>query len=315
MVKENVMFRTLWVLIVFAGLTGCDAVPRPLLPYVMDDGDGGTDLYVYDLESGASRLVRATPASHEYDPAIDPTGTRIVYLARSDESGGGQTVYGLFVHELEDPFNETDREFRTRSSPMQTPAWSNDSESVAYVIEAEGKLQIETRELLTASQDTTVIGFGSEPSWRVDDKALFFSSRDRPDAAAGELNVHTLNDGVNRSLRLRGNGFANLPRGTSIAYTTLPYTRRNAAVWLLDANNRKRRLSSPGKLYTDADPVHIVGTTFVAFTRTEVATNRSAIYVVDRAANNPVETRLFEADANVYTKGGAFLQSDTSREK
>ena len=116
--------------------------------------------------------------------------------------------------------------------------------------------------------------------------------------------VYDLKTGLSQSLALRGDGFTNLPRGTSIAYTSVPYTRRNEAVWLLNANSKQQRLSSPGKTHRDSDPVHINGSKFVAFTRTDVATDRSAIYVVQRYATDPVETQLFEAQGNAYTKGG-----------
>ncbi|MFK7789524.1 MAG: hypothetical protein AB8C95_08565, partial [Phycisphaeraceae bacterium] len=152
--------------------------------------------------------------------------------------------------------------------------------------------------------------FGSDPTWRVDDRAIFFNSRDTLDAPAGDLNVHNLKTGLNQSLALRGNGFSNLSRGTSITYTALPYSRRNAAVWLIDANSKNRRLSSPGKTHRDADPVHINGSKFVAFTRIDVATNKSSIYVVERYAKDPVETLLFESENNVYTAGGRTLRRE-----
>ena len=185
---------------------------------------------------------------------------------------------------------------------MFSPAWSNNGKKIAYVVERDGKRQIEVKDI-TTNAEPKVIGFGCDPSWRVDDKAIFYNSRDTQDAAAGDLMVHTLKTGVNQSLRLRGNDFANLARGTSVVYTALPYSRRNEAIWIIDANNQQKRLSSPGKTHRDTDPVHINGTKFTAFTRTDIATNQSSIYVVERYAKDPVETLLFEAKGHAYTQG------------
>ena len=71
---------------------------------------------------------------------------------------------------------------------------------------------------------------------------------------------------------------------------------------MIDANSRQTRLSSPGKDFRDTDPVHINGSKFVAFTRTDVATDKSSIFVVERYASEPVETLLFEAKGNAYTQ-------------
>jgi Tol biopolymer transport system component len=294
----NVM-KTLIGLLVLAVLAGCDTMPKQVLPYVMDNGQGGTDLYLYDLESGTSSPLRQTPGVDEYYPCVDPTGSKVVYIAQTRPDDPIHTLYELTVYDLE---TGDSREYTQFSAPMFSPVWSNNGKSIAYVVEREGKLQIDVRNLTDKSKPKT-IGFGSDPSWRVDDKAIFFSSRDTTEATHGELMVHELKTGVNQSFALRGNSFTNLPRGTSVVYTALPYTRRNDAVWLLDANSRQTRLSSPGKTHRDTHPVHINGTTFVAFTRTDVATNKSSIFVVDRYADDPVETQLFKAKANAYTAG------------
>lgn len=297
-------------MVLLAVLAGCDTVPRQVLPYVMDDGAGGTDLYLYDLESGSSTQLTRTPKYREYDPAVDPDGKRIVYIAekmKGQSPSKEQSLYELTVYDLE---TGTDFEYTSFSDRMFSPVWSNDGDSVAYVVERDGKLQIDVRDLTVQGKAATTIGFGSSPSWRVDDRAIFYSSRDSLDASAGDLMVHELKTGLNQSLALRGKSFTNLPRGTSVAYTSLAYSKRNEAVWLLDANTRQQRLSSPGTTHRDTDPVHINGTKFVTFTRTDIATNNSSIFVVERYAKDPVETPLFEAKANAYTKGGSQLTTN-----
>jgi len=298
--------KTLIGMVVLAVLAGCETLPKQVLPYVMANDAGGTDLHLYDLESGTSRALRQTPdfaGIDEYDPCVDPFGRQIALVAKRHDADPADALYELTVYDIE---TGVSRAYNTFSSRIFSPSWSNDGESIAYVVQRDGKLQIDVRDL-TTSQPPKTIGFGSSPSWRQDDRAIFYSSADTRDADAGELMVHELKTGLNQSLALRGNAFANLPRGTSIAYTTLPYSRRNQAVWLLDANARQHRLSSPGLTHRDAHPVHINGTTFVAFTRTDVEKKRSYIYVVERYAEDPVETQLFESDHDVYTAGNETI--------
>lgn len=297
------LMKTLLGMVLLAVLAGCEAVPRQVLPYVMRGGEAdlsaSLDLYLYDLESGSSRVLRQTQGYQEYDPIVDAKGQRVAYIAKKLDDAEGAELHELQVYDLKTGEVVDHQEYRL---PMFSPVWSNNGKKIAYVVERDGKLQIEVRELGNNSEPK-VIGFGSDPSWRVDDRAIFYSSRDSLDAATGDLMVHELKTGLNQSLKLRGNSFANLARGTSIVYTTLPYSRRNEAVWMIDVNSRQKRLSSPGKTYRDTDPVHINGTKFVAFTRTNIATNQSSIYVVERYATDPVETELFEAKGDAYTSG------------
>lgn len=293
--------KTLMSLLVLVALVGCETVPRQVLPYVMRDKQGpfSLDLHLYDLEAGSSRMLRQSPRQDEYDPVVDAQGQRVVYIAKNLGGDAGNELYKLQVIDLVTGEVVDHQAYRL---PMFSPVWSNDGEQIAYVVEREGKLQIEVKTYAT-SKPPMIIGFGSDPSWRVDDRAIFYSSRDTHEAAAGDLMVHDLKTGLNQSLALRGNGFSNLARGTSIVYTTLPYSRRNEAIWLIDVNSRQTRLSSPGKTYRDADPVHINGSKFVAFTRTDVATGKSSIYVAERYATDPVEALLFEAKGDAYTQG------------
>ena len=296
------MMKSLLGMVLLAVLAGCEAVPRQVLPYVMDDGAGGADLHLYDLEGGQSSVLRQSQGEIEYDPCIDSTGSKVVFVVKA--SGEDEApIFSLMMRDLD---VGTDRKLDASPNAIFCPVWSNDGTRIAYVVERDGKLQIDVIKLDSDAKPRT-IAFGFDPSWRVDDRAIFYSSRDTFDASVGNLRVYQLKTGVSQSLALRGNGFTNLAGGTSIAYTTLPYGRRNAAVWLIDANSKQRRLSSPSKAYIDTDPIHISGTKFVAFTRTDVMTNASSIYVVERYAKDPVETQLFEADANTYTQGSPHL--------
>ncbi|MEM6260175.1 MAG: hypothetical protein AAGI37_18015 [Planctomycetota bacterium] len=298
------MIRLLIVIPVLAALAGCESLPRQVLPYVMDDPQTGTlDLHLYDLESGISRALIQTRGCDEYDPCVDPLGSKVVYITKKPNEDPDDVLYTLTVYELE---TGIDREYASSTNRMSSPVWSNNGEKIAYVVERDGKFQINVRDLASNSP-ARAIGFGSAPSWRQDGQAIFYSSKDTLDAPVGELMVHDLRNGLNQSLALRGNGFSNLARGTSIVYTTLPYTRRNEAIWMIDATSRQKRLSSPGKTYRDTNPVHINGTKFVAFTRTEVATGASSLFVVERYATDPVETLLFEAKANAFTSGATLI--------
>lgn len=288
--------KTLLGMMLVGLLAGCETVPRQVLPYVMEDGSGGLDLYLYDLESGGSRVLSNEPRADEYDPSPDYAGTRIAYIAKDSS-----TSEGFFTLRIKDLQTGQTQEIDTSIEPIASPAFSNNGKQLAYVVKRNGKFQIHVKDLETKA-DSKIIGFGSDPSWRVDDRAIFYNSRHTPDEPAGDLTVHELKKGLNQSLALRGNGFANLTRGTSVVYTTLPYSRRNEAVWIIDANSRQQRLSSPGKTHRDTDPVHINGTKFVAFTRTDIATNESSIYVVERYATDPVETLLFESKGGAFTK-------------
>lgn len=293
-----------WVF--FCGLVavcaGCESAPRQVLPYVMADDGGVLDVYVYDLEAGLSIPLTQTALIDEADPVADPTGRRVAYVV--EQMDAGQAVYTLAVYELD---SGQTRDVLSSPDALSSPSWSNDGEELAYVVERDGRLQIDVVPIDGGAAPRTV-GFGSDPSWRVDDRAIFYSSRDTPDASAGDLNVYTLRTGLAQSLALRGNGFANLSRGTSIVYTALPYSRRNDAVWIIDANSKQRRLSSPGKTHRDSEPVHINGSKFVAFTRTDLATDASSIYIVQRYADDPVEVQLFEPRHNAYTRGSAHLR-------
>lgn len=292
--------KTLFGMVLVGVLAGCETLPKQVLPYVMRGADsaGTLDLYLYDLESGTSRALVQTTSADELDPVVDAMGHRVAYIAQ--QTVDKEALYTLRVRDLQT--GQVDELVRS-SERLLSPAWSNNGKRIAYVVEREGKLLIEVREV-ASGQAALAIGFGSDPSWRVDDRAIFYSSRDTLAAPAGDLMVHELKNGLNQSLKLRGTGFSNLARGTSIVYTTLPYSRRNEAVWMIDVNSRQNRLSSPGKTHRDTDPVHINGTKFVAFTRTDVATNKSSIFVAERYAQDPVETLLFEAKGDAYTQGG-----------
>ncbi|MEM9345497.1 MAG: hypothetical protein AAGB26_02650 [Planctomycetota bacterium] len=298
------MTRLLVLICVLAVLAGCESLPRQVLPYVLEDPVTGTlDLHLYDLESGNSLALMQTKGYDEYDPSVDPLGSRVVYIARKLDEDPKDVLYELTVYDLE---TGIDRRYTSFTNRMFSPVWSNNGEMIAYVVERDGKLQIDVRNVASSAPAKT-IGFGSDPSWRQDGRAIFYSSKDTLDASAGELMVYDLKTGLNQSLTLRGNGFSNLARGTSVVYTTLPYTRRNEAIWMIDATNRQKRLSSPGKTHRDTDPLHINGTKFVAFTRTEVATGISSLFVVERYATDPVETLLFEAEGNAFTSGAALI--------
>ncbi|MFK7790092.1 MAG: TolB family protein, partial [Phycisphaeraceae bacterium] len=188
------MFKTLFAMLVIAVLAGCEAVPRQVLPYVMDDESGAMDVKLFDLESGLSTTITQTPMTDEVDPVADHTGQRVAYIARQIHTG--QAVFTVKIHDLES--GQTQDAVRS-TEPLFSPAWSNDGKRIAYVVQRDDKLQIDVIQL-NANNKPHTIGFGSEPTWRVDDRAIFYNSRDTLDAPAGDLKVHTLTTGVNPSL-------------------------------------------------------------------------------------------------------------------
>lgn len=305
------MIRTVFGVMLLVWATGCQETRPPTLVYVAQtdlraagpNQAVSLDLYLIEPNTQSMQNLTDTVGYVEADPCLDVKRQRVAYVRHS--VGGLSRATTLRVMALD---TEVDEVVYRADGPIFTPVWSNDGDRIAFTQEVAGRLVVKV--INADGTGLAEVGYGSEPSWRQDDRAIFFSSRDKLDAESGDLTVHDLKTGLNNSLSLLGNGFSNLPRGTSVLYTTLPYSRRNEAVWLLDANGKTRRLSEPNKDYRDVDPVHIGGTALVAFTRIDVKTGKAAIYVVDRQAEDPVAVPLVEGKGNAYTRGGELLLKD-----
>lgn len=299
--------RTLLAIIFVFGLAACRAAGPPVLVYAAADRTvvgvdlPDLDLFSIDPQSHTIRSLTGLTDMVEADPCLDVSRSRVVFVGQGLD---GRTDLCLLV--LDEAGGRTLKVLYACEDIIYTPAWSNDGKRIAFVErQPDGRLMIK---LVNADgTGVTDLGYGSDPSWRMDDRAIYFNSSDTPEQPAGELMVRDLATGVVQSLGLRGDGFTNLQRGMSIVYTKPAYSRRNEAVWLIDANNKQTRLTDPGKTHRDQDPVHVNGTTLVAFTRVDVETNRAAIYVVDRASDDPVAVPFIEGKASAFTRCGERL--------
>jgi len=311
------LMRTILAIACVFALAACGSAGPPVLVYsaaqrtVVGSGMPDLDLYRIEPATQSARRLTDTPGLIETDPCLSPARDRLAYATYEEvptEPGLFQSL--LIVRPIGGDDSAKDvgprAVYASEGGIVFTPAWSNDGERIAFVErQPDGRLMIK---LVNADgTGVTELGYGNDPSWRMDDRAIYFNASDNPEEPFGKLMVRDLASGVVQSLGLRGDGFTNLQRGMSIVYTKPAYSRRNEAVWLIDANNKETRLSDPGKTHRDRDPVHLNGTTLVAFTRVDVKTKKASVYVVDRASDDPVEVPLVQSEAGAYTRGGALF--------
>ncbi len=292
------IIRTIVAAFFGAWLTGCGAARPPALVYVA----GPThDLFLIEPDSQTVTPLTGRTEQVEADPCLSVDRSRVAYVIRQADGGAG-----LNIMNLDGDAGRSIEPIYRSDNPLFTPAWSNNGKRIAFVELVDDRFML--RLINADGNGLQDAGFGSSPSWRMDDRAVFFSSRDTPAAPAGDLMVRELKTGLTQPLALRGNGFTNLQRAVSIVFTKLPYSRRNEAVWLIDANNRQTRLSEPNRDYRDVDPVHINGTPYVAFTRIDIETDNAMIYVVDRTSDDPVAVPLLTGEGPAYTRGGERIK-------
>ncbi|XAM00466.1 hypothetical protein OT109_03560 [Phycisphaeraceae bacterium D3-23] len=305
-----------WVVLALV-LGGCSVV-RPLwLPVAGtagDPGDGGawddTDIYLVD-PTGSAAAVRLTdtPNLMETDPDLNRDRDEVVYVARG-VSGGGVLLDGaanrtsrLIVADTEG----ADRRVLYEAAGLcLAPVWSHDGKRIAFSeLDSEGRLQLK---LINADGSGLVtLGYGSSPSWRKDDEALFYSSQDSVDAPHGELRMRELQNGVIHDMGLTGIGYTNLRAGVSFAYHSPAYTQRNEAIWLLDGEAKIFRLTDPGENEHDRFPVFFDSDGELCFTRFDASTGTHRLMQVHRNTNDRVALPIAQPARHCFTRGGLWI--------
>ncbi|MEM9021900.1 MAG: hypothetical protein AAGC44_15200 [Planctomycetota bacterium] len=303
------LFLNLLVLNLGLTMIGCSGPAGRVVPVVAGGADGleplgDLDLYLYNLDSGEVQRLTRTPQVREYDPAIDPAGQRIVYIAERSDSGLDVPTYHLMIRELK---TGADREYTTYTNPIYRPAWSADGKKLAWYVKRDGRYEIQVRDMSTQrpAQD---LGFGSDPTWGGKDSVLFYSDRDRPGQGPSELCFRQMGSGVVNDLGLFGTGFVNGYRDFSLLYSSLPTSQMNEAIWRLDSNNAQTRLTDPGERARDLGPVWADGLRAVVFTRVEASTGRIKVMLLNPGTPEvgPIELAVDGAEV-VLTRGGRLI--------
>ncbi len=320
----------LGLVLALLAVAGCKAV-RPLtLPVVGSMGDPGNgqlwddlDIYLIDPAGGSAVRVTNTPDLMETDPDLNRDRDRLVYVereanrgvslwdARNDglpDSGSAWTPPGLAPSRL--IVSATDgsgRRVLYRSENMCfTPIWSHDGKRIAFT-EMNNEGRFEVRMINADGSGMQTLGYGSGPSWRKDDRAVFYSSLDRPDANEGTLQLRELGSGVIHSVGLPGTGHTNLRAGVSIAYTSTPYSRRNETVWLMDANGGQFRLTDPGEAEHDIQPVFFGSEGDLVFTRFDEEEGTYRLMTIHRRTEDRVASAVEQPTAVCFTRGGLWV--------
>lgn len=290
-------------------LVGCAVTPGRVLPVVAGDagalGPGGDlDLYLYDLDTGEARRLTQTPGVREYDPALDPSGTKVAFIAQKPGKSPGEGDYELTIHDLE---TGIERVYTSSSDPIYGPAWSGDGKQLAWYVQREGRFQLQVREL-ASPRPAEDLGYGSDPTWAGKDTLLFYSDRDRPGEGTSELCFRKLATGVVNDLGLFGTGFTNRYQDFSLLYSSLPTSRSNESVWQLDSNNVQTRLTEPGPAEHDLDPVWVHGAYLSAFTRFNSTSKSAVVLLLDpNLASQPPRAVAIDGKGVVLTRGGMQL--------
>jgi len=338
--------RLLWcaaLLGLAGGLAGCKIARPVVLPVVGsmgDPGNGGAwddlDIYLVD-PTGAAPAVRVTdtPDLMETDPDLNRDRDRLVYVERGVTDGkpvldeeyreaaradglpdGGSAWVPVQYYRSRLIVSQSDGADRNQiyqsNSQCFTPVWSHDGKRIAFAeLNSEGRLEVK---LINADgSGLRTIGYGSSPSWRKDDGALFYASIDRPDATEGNLLLRELSTGVFHELGLPGTGHTNLRNGVSVAYSSTPYSRRNETIWLMNANGGQCRLTEPGEHEHDLQPVFFDSEGELAFTRYNDETNSYQLMLIHRNTADKVATPIDQPAPFCMTRGGLWIATHYPR--
>ena len=297
---------------------GCQSARPLVLPVSGSEGAAGErlwddlDLYLID-PAGRRPAVRVThtPELMETDPDLNPGRDRLVYVVREARRDGRPLLEGegvgtgaeLYVTGLD---GQEHRVLYRSDSMCFTPVWSHDGKRIAFAeLNSEGRLEVKIIDADGSGLRT--LGYGCSPSWRKDDGAIFYASRDRVQAHEGTLQVRVLSTGVTHDIGLPGTGHASLRSGVSVAYSSTPYSRRNESVWLLDANGGRRRLTDPGRTEHDLEPVFFGGGGDVVFTRYDEASGVYRLMTVHRNTQDRAATPAGQPTLHCFTRGGLWV--------
>lgn len=218
----------------------------------------GADLYLLDLESGASRVVEVTipgdrpqamprtinAAEFITGGDVSPAGERIVVEARGD-------IWSLPAKNGS-PRNMT----RTSGVAERDPSWSPDGRWIAYLSDASGEYELyiqqsdgkgETRRL---THDGQVFRYA--PTWSPDSKQILFSDK------TGALYLHTLEGGTT-VLVDRDPWAQRLTASWSHDAAWLAYAKRaddragTSAIWLYEVKSGQKQAITDG-MFNDSAP-------------------------------------------------------------
>ncbi|MFI4860209.1 MAG: TolB family protein [Phycisphaerales bacterium JB063] len=297
-------------------LGGCTMVRPLLLPVAGADGDPGDggawdDLDVYLVDpAGDDPAVRLTdtPMLMETDPDLNRDRDEVVYVERPVTRGAALTQSGAGLASrlvVVDTGGSGRRVLYEAAGLCLAPVWSHDGKRVAFSeLNDEGRMQLK---LINADgSGLLTLGYGSSPSWRKDDEAVFYSSQDSLDAPHGELRMRELGNGVIHDMGLTGIGYTNLRAGVSFAYYSPAYSQRNEAVWLLDGEAKIFRLTDPGPAEHDRFPVFFDSNGELCFTRFDDTAGTHRLMQVHRKTNDRVARPIAQPTRHSFTRGSGL---------
>ena len=299
------------------GLAGCKIARPMVLPVVgsMGEVDGqwdDLDIYLIDPDGGGEAVrVTDTPELMETDPDLNRDRTELVYVVR-EVTPDGLPVLGRKAAPMpsEIVVSQTDgfghRVIHQSDSMCFTPVWSHDGKRIAFT-EMDDEWRLEVKIINADGSGLQTLGYGSGPSWRKDDGALFYSSIDRYSATEGNLQLRELGNGVIHELGLPGTGHTNLRSGVSVAYSSTPYSRRNETIWLLSANGGQFRLTDPAAHEHDLQPVFFDMEGELVFTRHNDEHGTYQLMIIHRATEDRVAAPIAQPTPFCITRGGLWV--------
>lgn len=141
------------------------------------DRDGNSEVYVADTTLIVSRRITNSGATDNH-PALDPTGTTIVFV--SDRSGAPR-LWTVPAPALDASLFDTPAALETGSgsaTPEGAPAWSPDGRTIAFSSTRTGRSEIFTVPAAggSASQLSNEVGGAFNPAWSADGKTIYYTS-------------------------------------------------------------------------------------------------------------------------------------------
>ncbi len=139
----------------------------------VSEGDD-TDLMIYDIERGKSRLIIDQP-SIQWWPTWSPDGRLIAYVNSHCSGECGRLIQELW---LTRPGGGWARQLLLTNSLCQQPAWSYDGTKIAFSSDMGGNFDIWVLSLKDSGlqQVTTYTGLDQGPAWSPDGRKMAFVS-------------------------------------------------------------------------------------------------------------------------------------------
>jgi len=199
-------------------------------------GEAGTRIELHDLESGARRVVRATPEGLNITPAFSPDGRSVVWATNR---GGGTEIVAASLANLASARRVT----VGRGTDNTSPSFSPDGRKIAFMSGRAGQPEV----YISDSDGTNVqllteftIGgtsYRASPAWSPDGRLIAYQ------ATAGGFQIMVLNL-RDRSVKQLTSAGVNedpswAPDGRHIVFTS----NRSGAqqLWVIDAESGRLR--------------------------------------------------------------------------